>query len=123
MKNCKSRKLFVLVLTLLLAAVMLLSLSALGSRTALAAGTETANDEASAAAAMSDVDTQLSLFVSKMDEMKQNDQKSTWYYTVTDLDHDGNLEFVAASLHPAGSVQASFGYLACPRAPPLFLII
>ncbi len=88
-------------LSLLLAAVMLLSLSALGSRTALAAGTETANDEASAAAAMSDVDTQLSLFVSKMDEMKQNDQKSTWYYTVTDLDHDGNLEFVAASLHPA----------------------
>ena len=36
-----------------------------------------------------------------MPSLMQDSSKNTWYYTVTDLDHDGNLEFIAASLHPA----------------------
>ena len=50
---------------------------------------------------VSDVDTQLALFVSHIADLKQQDGELTWYYAVTDLDHDGNLEFVAASQHPA----------------------
>ena len=44
---------------------------------------------------------QLKLIASKIDSLKQDDSTNTWYYTVVDLDHDGCLEFVAASLHPA----------------------
>ena len=44
---------------------------------------------------------QLQLIASKIDNLKQSDSANTWYYTVADLDHDGRLEFLAASLHPA----------------------
>ena len=43
---------------------------------------------------------QLKLIASKIDDLKQSDSTNTWYYAVVDLDHDGRLEFLAASLHP-----------------------
>ena len=46
-----------------------------------------------------DIDNQLSYIFSQASSLKQNDG-NTWYYTVTDLDHDGSLEFIAASQHP-----------------------
>ena len=46
-----------------------------------------------------DIDNQLSFIFSQASSLKQNDG-NTWYYTVTDLDHDGSLEFIAASQHP-----------------------
>ena len=48
----------------------------------------------------SDEDQQLTLISSKLADLKQPDSEQPWYYTVTDLDHDGNLEFIAASQHP-----------------------
>ena len=110
--NAKKR-----MLCCLLALIMLASLAACGS-TASAADTaaapvkasETAEaPEAEAPAAepiaaaeveLSDVDQQLNLIYSQIDTLKQDNSKNTWYYTVADLDHDGNLEFVAASQHP-----------------------
>ena len=44
---------------------------------------------------------QLKLIESQIDSLRQDDSTRTWYYTVADLDHDGCLEFIAASLHPA----------------------
>ena len=43
---------------------------------------------------------QLKLIASQIDSLKQTDSTRTWYYTVADLDHDGCLEFITASLHP-----------------------
>ena len=43
---------------------------------------------------------QLKLISSKIDTLEQKDSSKTWYYCVADLDHDGCLEFLAASLHP-----------------------
>ncbi len=74
-------------LSLLLTLAMLLSL-------ALCVGVSAAAD---AAASPKD---QLKLIASQVEALKQNDSANTWYYTVTDLDHDGCLEFVAASQHP-----------------------
>lgn len=100
----------------LLALVMLASLAACGTTAATAetAGTPARSSETAAAQAaapeaeplaateaeLSDVDQQLNLIYSQIDSLKQDNSKSTWYYTVADLDHDGNLEFVAASQHP-----------------------
>ena len=47
-----------------------------------------------------DVNSQLQLIWSRLDEMAQKDSRLTWYYAVMDLDHDGCLEFAAASQHP-----------------------
>ena len=44
---------------------------------------------------------QLKLISAQINSLKQNDSVNTWYYSVADLDHDGCLEFLAASLHPA----------------------
>lgn len=75
-------------LSLLLAALMLVTL-AFGTGAAAYAETSDA-----------DVDQQLNLIVSQLDKLGQKNGENTWYYTVTDLDHDGNLEFIAASQHP-----------------------
>ena len=48
----------------------------------------------------SDIDRQLSLIQSKAAGLKQPEGDMTWYYGVTDLDHNGNLEFIAAAQHP-----------------------
>ena len=47
-----------------------------------------------------DVDTQIILIHSKLEELIVKDEENEWYYTVTDLDHNGKLEFVAASQNP-----------------------
>ena len=73
---------------LLLTTVILLSLCVCGT-TAYAQGEKAA-----------DVDAQLDLIFSQIGKLKQTDGGNPWYYTITDLDHDGNLEFVAASQHP-----------------------
>ena len=76
----------------LLAAAMVLTLALGGAGVAFADETATVT--------ASDVDLQLSVIYTQLSKLKQDDSENTWYYSVTDLDHDGNLEFVAASLHP-----------------------
>ena len=78
----------------LLAAVMVISMLACGAGTALA------DEPASVTIEASDVDLQLSLIYTQVSKLEQKDDANTWYYSVTDLDHDGNLEFVAATTHP-----------------------
>ena len=63
-------------------------------------GTASAEQPATATIEASDIDLQLSLIASQAEKMKQTDGLIRWFYTVTDLDHDGNLEFVAAAQHP-----------------------
>ena len=46
------------------------------------------------------VDQQIGLLFSKIAAEKQAGQMQ-WYYSVTDLDHDGHLELIAAAQHPA----------------------
>ena len=76
-------------ISILLSLAMLLSLALCGSAAAFA-------DDAVAKPAQ-----QLKLISSQIDSLRQNDSVNTWYYTVADLDHDGCLEFIAASMHPA----------------------
>lgn len=73
-------------LSLLLAAAMLFSLTVC---TPLAAFAEEP-----------DIDAQLGLIFSKLDTLKQPDGAQTWYYTVTDLNRNGQVEFIAATQHP-----------------------
>ena len=47
-------------------------------------------------------DEQIHLIFSRFDSLKQPDDTSRWSYTVTDLDHDGRLEFLAASIQGDG---------------------
>lgn len=74
------------ILSLLLAAAMLFSLTVCTPLAAFA-------DEP-------DIDAQLGLIFSKLDTLKQPDGAQTWYYTVTDLNHNGQVEFIAATQHP-----------------------
>ena len=74
----------------LLALVLLVSLAAVGAPAVFAEETT----------GQVDVDQQLSFIQSKAGKLLQKEKGNTGYYTVTDLDHDGNLEFVAASQHP-----------------------
>ena len=71
----------------LLALVMVLTMTVL----APAAGAETSAET---------IDQQIGLLFTKIAEQKQAGQMQ-WYYSVTDLDHDGHLELVAAAQHPA----------------------
>ena len=75
------------ILSFLLAALMLFSLALCGSGAALA-------DEGT------DIDAQLNLIFSQIGNLLQQNGELTWYYTVTDLDHNGRLEFIAAAQHP-----------------------
>ncbi len=71
----------------LLALVMVITMTVL----APAAGAENSAET---------IDQQIGLLFSKIAEQKQAGQMQ-WYYSVTDLDHDGHLELVAAAQHPA----------------------
>ena len=82
-------------LSCLLALTMLASLAFAGSAAAYADDIHTVTMEPT------DIDKQLDYIHSQIGSLMQDSSKNTWYYTVTDLDHDGNLEFIAASLHPA----------------------
>ena len=77
-----------------LVTVLAISLTLGGSGTALAEAPAAAASEAS------DIDVQLNLIYSQAEKLKQIDGEKIWYYSVTDLDHDGNLEFNAATQHP-----------------------
>ena len=90
MKASKGKRLFASLLVL----AMLLSAAAFGGAAAFADGIPAITME------LSDEDQQLALISSKLSELRQPDGEIPWYYTVTDLDHDGKLEFVAASQHP-----------------------
>ena len=78
----------------LLMLTMLLSAAAFGGAAASADGLPDISMD------LSDEDRQLSLISSRLSELKQPEDEHPWYYTVTDLNHDGRLEFVAASQHP-----------------------
>ena len=54
-----------------------------------------ANDETTAS--------QLNLLYSNLNAVEQDETAATWCYTVTDLDHNGRLEIVAASIQGGGS--------------------
>ena len=73
----------------LLALILLVSTAVIGAPAAHAAAAEQA-----------DADQQLDYMQSQISKLIQKNNRITWYYTVTDLDHDGNLEFVAAAQHP-----------------------
>ena len=47
-------------------------------------------------ASSEDADKQLSLLFQSLSSLKQDESTGTWYYTVTDLDHNGRLELVCA---------------------------
>ena len=89
---------------LLLAAAMLFALAACGAEPAAKAENTAAPSVEPTAAVVSadtsEIDAQLSLIYSQLDKLLVNDSQNTWYYTVADLDHNGKLEFIAASLHP-----------------------
>lgn len=78
------------IISYLLAAVLVVSIMAGAGGTAFAAEQVEA----------SDTDLQLTLIYTQLSKLKQDGSQTPWYYTVTDLDHDGNLEFVAATFHP-----------------------
>ena len=46
-----------------------------------------------------DADNQISFIYSKLSTMKQSEAKKAWNYAITDLDHNGQLELLAASEH------------------------
>ena len=62
--------------------------------------TASADEPAAVSIEASDIDLQLSLICSQAEKMKQTDGLVRWFYSVTDFDHDGNLEFTAAAQHP-----------------------
>ena len=70
----------------LLALAMLLTAASFAVPAALAADADPA-----------DVDKQIALIYSGLGELVQKDEGKEWFYTVTDLDHNGKLEFIAAS--------------------------
>ena len=100
-------------LAFVLASVVLFSLAACGSsaatpkssqptaETSAPTPAETAAQLTMQPSELSDIDTQLKLIYDNMDKLQQPAGELPWYYAVTDLDHDGSLEFVAASQHPA----------------------
>ena len=115
---------------LLLAAVMLLSLAACGTQSAQPAADPTAAPAAEPAAAPAPEETpapaaapaeqatpvpmiehkgtvsaedgnaQLNLILDALPTLRQDDSNGVWQYVVTDLDHNGRLELIAAKSHP-----------------------
>ena len=45
-----------------------------------------------------DAQTQLELIFANLKSFQQDEKEKTWYYAVTDLDHNGRLELIAASM-------------------------
>ena len=81
-------------LALLLMLTMLLGAAAMGGAAAFAAEIQNAPTD------QADEDGQLALIKSRFASLKQPDGENPWYYSVTDLDHNGRLELIAASQHP-----------------------
>ena len=92
----KSKQLF----SFLLALLMMLPMAVISPAAAFAEESAPAEIISATEEEVSDVDAQLALLFAKIGILKQPDTAQTWYYTVTDLDRNGRLEFVAASQHP-----------------------
>ena len=94
----------------LLALTLILSLCACGSAPAPApAPADSAQPAApvvtpAAADDKSSVDSQLKLIFDNLNTLKSDDATTSFWYTVTDLDHNGRLELVAAVTEGTGSV-------------------
>ena len=101
-------------LCLLLAAVMLFSLAGCGTKdtpaapepTAAPAASAAPTDEPAPAEAVPDeaaeaIDAQLVMLFTDMGVWNQDSSGEAWQYTVTDLDHNGRLELIAAKNDPA----------------------
>lgn len=58
-------------------------------------------ENASAAGVTDSLGAQISLIENSLEELRQNSGMNPWYYCVADFDHNGRLEFFAASQHPA----------------------
>ena len=82
------------ILAMTLAFVMLLSLG----MSAYAAPTTSAGN----------LNNQLSLIYQNFSTLKQDDSPTVWFYTVTDLDHNGRLELMAAAIDNPLSGEARF---------------
>ena len=98
------------ILSFLLAAVMIFSLAACGAPASpapaesAAPAEETPVEEPVIPAEVvpaTDADAQISLIFANLGNMKQPDVGNEWKYMVTDLDHNGRMELIAASTHPA----------------------
>ena len=50
---------------------------------------------------------QIDLIFKNFDSCRQNENDGTWFYTVTDLDHNGRLELLAASVQGANCIPAA----------------
>ena len=61
---------------------------------------------AATATTAGDLSSQLDLIVRNFGALKQNDTPTTWYYCVTDLDHNGRLELLAATTSSDGRNDA-----------------
>ena len=83
MKNRKK------LLSLLLATVMVFAIAAGGTQMAMA-DTQTAEQ----------ADAAINTIFATMESFRQAGTSAAWRYAVTDLDHNGQLELVAAALHP-----------------------
>lgn len=46
-----------------------------------------------------DAEAQINLIIENINDMRQDTDEKSWRYAVTDLDHNGRLEFLAASEH------------------------
>ena len=84
-------------LSLLLAAVMAVSLFAAAGPIALAEDADTAKTLLST----EEVKDQLEMICDGLGGMEQDESIMDWKYAVTDLDHNGRLEAIAATVHPA----------------------
>ena len=87
-------KAIVKIFSILVMTALVLSLSiCAGTVSAQAENTAVTEDE-------NDINAQLNLIFSNVTVLKQDESRIKWYYSVTDLNHNGRLEFVAASQHP-----------------------
>ena len=84
----------------LLVLIMLFSVVIVGPAAASAEEADPAEILSASIEEVSDVDAQLALIFAKIGILKQPSTVLPWYYSVTDLDHNGRLEFIAASQHP-----------------------
>ena len=84
----------------LLVLIMLFSVVIVGPAAASAEEADPAEILSASVEEVSDVDAQLALIFAKIGILKQPSTVLPWYYSVTDLDHNGRLEFIAASQHP-----------------------
>ncbi|MBR4394187.1 MAG: hypothetical protein IKT07_09240, partial [Oscillospiraceae bacterium] len=99
------------ILSFLLAIAMIFSLAACGTPSSPAPAAETTVPAAETPAEeveeqeelvpVTDADAQISLIYTNLESMKQPEVGNEWKYTVTDLDHNGRMELIAASQHPA----------------------